>query len=154
MRKNLSLDELRGMLERPLLAVLATNYYRDGTTLLSPVWQEWTDGGFTILVFDDDAKARAIKRDPRVTVVVADPQVPCAGIEVRAEAQIVPTDPNLSPLWRMGARYIGAARTKAWLDTIDPSSQLTLRVVPGKLRTWDYADEAPFSPTAPEFNQV
>src|SRR4051812_11116120 len=81
MRKNLSVDELGYVLNAPLLAILATNY-PDGTTLLSPVWFEWRDGGFTITIWDGGPKARAIKRDPRVTIVVANPQLPCAGIEV------------------------------------------------------------------------
>lgn len=150
MRKTLTVDELGDLLTRPLLAVLATNY-ADGTTLLSPVWHEWRDGGFTIVVFDNDAKARHIKRDPRVSVVVADDRLPCAGIEVRAEAQIVATDPDLMPLRRMAARYIGPERGKAYIDSFDPATQLTLRITPGLLRTWDFADEAPFSPTAAEF---
>jgi PPOX class probable F420-dependent enzyme len=114
-RKNLTIDELGDVLTRPLLAVLGTNY-ADGTTLLSPVWHEWRDGGFTIVVFDNDAKARHIRRDPRVSVVVADQELPCAGIEVRAEAQIVPTEPDLAPLRRMAARYIGPERGKAYID--------------------------------------
>jgi hypothetical protein len=107
------------------------------------VWFEWSDGGFTIVVFDDDAKARHIKRDPRVSVVVADDRVPMGGIEVRAQAQIVPTDPELAPLRRMAARYIGPERGKTYIDGFDPATQLTLRIVPGVLRTWDFADEAP-----------
>jgi PPOX class probable F420-dependent enzyme len=149
-RKSLTIEELGDLLTRPLLAVLATRY-ADGTSLLSPVWHEWRDGGFTIVVFDDDAKARHIKRDPRVSVVVADNELPCAGIEVRAEAQIVPTEPDLAPLHRMAARYIGPVRGKAFIDSFDPATQLTLRIVPGVLRTWDFADEASFSPTAAEF---
>ena len=145
MRKNLTLDELTDLLNKPLLATLATNY-ADGTTLLSPVWHEWRDGAFTIVIFDDDAKARHIKRDPRVSVVVADNALPCAGVEVRGRAEIVPTDVDLAPLRRMGARYIGAERSKAWLDPIDPATQLTLRIAPGVLRTWDFADEPSFSP--------
>src|SRR5438105_4826156 len=42
MRKNLSADDLSGLLNQPRCAVLATNY-ADGTTLLSPVWHEWRD---------------------------------------------------------------------------------------------------------------
>jgi PPOX class probable F420-dependent enzyme len=150
MRKNLSVEELGYLLDAPLLATLATNY-TDGTTLLSPVWFEWSDGGFTIIVWDGDPKARAIKRDPRVTVVVADPKLPCAGIEVRGEAVIVPTERDLASLRRMAVRYIGSARGNAYIDGYDPATQLTLRIVPGRLRTWDFDDEAPFSPAAPEF---
>ena len=120
MRKNLSVDELGYVLNAPLLATLATNY-PDGTTLLSPVWFEWRDGGFTIVVWDDDPKARAIKRDPRVTVVVADNRLPCAGIEVRGEATIVPTEPDLGRTpahgralhrCRSGATLISTATTR------------------------------------------
>jgi PPOX class probable F420-dependent enzyme len=152
-RKNLGAEELGDVLKRPLLAILATNY-PDGTTLLSPVWHEWRDGGFTIVVFDDDAKARAVKRDPRVSVVVADTELPCPGVEVRGTVQIVPTEPDLAPLRRMAERYMGAERGNAFIDTIDPASQLTLRLVPGLLRSWDFADEPSFSPTAPEFERA
>ena len=150
MRKDVSVDELGYVLNAPLLATLATNY-PDGTTLLSPVWFEWRDGGFTIVICDDDPKARAIKRDPRVSMVVADHQLPCAGIEVRGEATIVPTDPDLALHRRLAERYIGPERGNAYIDGYDPATQLTLRIVPGRLRTWDFADEAPFSPTAAEF---
>jgi PPOX class probable F420-dependent enzyme len=144
MRKNLPPDELSGLLTQPRCAVLATNY-ADGTTLLSPVWFEWRDGGFTIVIFDNDAKAKHIKRDPRVSVVVADDRPPLGGIEVRGRAEIVPTEPDLAPLRRMAARYIGPERGKAYIDGFDPATQLTLRIVPAVLWTWDFADEAPLS---------
>ena len=144
MRKNLTPDDLRGLLNQPRCAVLATNY-ADGTTLLSPVWHEWRDGGFTIVVFDNNVEARHIRRDPRVSVVVADDAPPLAGIEVRGRAEIVPTDPDLAALRRMAVRYIGARHGNAYIDGFDPATQLTLRVVPGVLRAWDFADEAPLS---------
>ena len=144
MRKNLAIDELGGLLDQPLLAILATNC-ADGTTLPSPVWHEWRDGGFTIVVFDDEGKARHVKRDPRVSVVVADPRVPLAGIEVRARAEIVPTEPDLASWRRMAVRYIGPERGNAFIDACDPATLLTVRVVPGVLRTWDFAGEGPFS---------
>jgi len=149
MRKNIPVEELGGLLQQPRCAILATNY-ADGTTLLSPVWHEWRDGGFTIVIFDGDVKARHIKRDPRVSVVVADDAVPLTGIEVRARAEIVPTDPDLAALRRMAVRYIGAARGNAYIDGFDPATQLTLRIVPGVLRTWDFADEAPLAAEAPQ----
>jgi PPOX class probable F420-dependent enzyme len=144
MRKNIPPQELGGLLTQPRCAVLATNY-ADGTTLFSPVWFEWEDNGFTIVIFDNDAKAKHIKRDPRVSVVVADDRVPLSGIEVRGRAEIVPTDPDLAVLRRMAVRYIGSERGNAYIDGFDPATQLTLRIVPGVLRTWDFADEAPLS---------
>ena len=80
-----------------------------------------------------------------MSVVVADDALPLAGIEVRAQAQIVPTDPDLAALRRMAVRYIGPQRGNAYIDGFDPSTQLTLRIVPGVLRAWDFADEVPLS---------
>jgi catechol 2,3-dioxygenase-like lactoylglutathione lyase family enzyme len=42
-------------------------------------------------------------------------------------------------------RYMGAERSQAWIDAIDPATQLTLRIAPGVLRTWDFVDERSFS---------
>ena len=65
-RKDISADEIASFLARPLVATLAT-YRKDGTILLSPVWQEWSDGGINIVISADDVKARHIARDPRVS---------------------------------------------------------------------------------------
>ncbi|HLZ21811.1 MAG TPA: pyridoxamine 5'-phosphate oxidase family protein [Ktedonobacterales bacterium] len=140
MRKDIPLEDLRDLLNQPRNLILATNF-ADGTTLLSPVWHEWRDGGFTVIVFDGDVKARHIKRDPRVSVVLSGDAVPLPGIEVRARAEVVPTEPDLATLRRMAVRYVGPERGNAFIDGIDPASQLTLRIVPGVLRTWDFADE-------------
>ena len=145
MRKDIPLEDLRDLLNQPRNLILATNF-ADGTTLLSPVWHEWRDGGFTVIVFDGDVKARHIKRDPRVSVVLSGDAVPLPGIEVRARAEVVPTEPDLATLRRMAVRYVGPERGNAFIDGIDPASQLTLRIVPGVLRTWDFADEPALAP--------
>src|SRR5438874_2277506 len=115
-RKNLTPDDLGGLLNQPRCAVLATNY-ADGTTLLSPVWHEWRDGGFTIVIFDNDAKARHIRRDPRVSVVVADDVPPLAGIEVRACAQVSSSLINV-------AVPKGPAETKHTVLVVDDDQRL------------------------------
>ena len=41
------MEDLGDLAELGLLAVLAT-YRRDGTVLLTPVWHEWREGGFSV----------------------------------------------------------------------------------------------------------
>ena len=48
-RTNLTVEDLGNLLDKPLVAVLAT-LRTDGTILLSPVYHEWRDGGFNIWV--------------------------------------------------------------------------------------------------------
>ena len=64
--KNLKPEELGDLLDGSTLAVLAT-HMKDGQTLLSPVWQEFRDGGFTVAAFANDVKTRHLKRDPDVS---------------------------------------------------------------------------------------
>jgi len=46
------------------------------TSLLSPVWHEWRDGGLNICAAADDVKVRNVRNDPRARVVVYDQEPP------------------------------------------------------------------------------
>lgn len=134
MRTDLRVDELDDLLERPLLAVLATRRANDDI-LLSPAWHEWRGGGFNIFTGQSDVKVRHIRRDPRVTIVVCEQEPPYRGIEVRGTAQIQPSTPETGH--RIAARYIGADRAGAWVGPED----VIIRVEPGHLRAWDFKDD-------------
>ena len=138
MRHDLGIEELGDLLELPLLAVLAT-YRRDGSALLSPVWHEWRDGGFNVVTGGNGVKARHLRRDPRATIVVADPQPPYRGIEVRTEAALRPVEPKM--VQRIAARYLGEAGSETYAD--GATDDTLVRLEPGSLRTWDFADDFP-----------
>ncbi len=146
MRRNLRPDDLGDLLSQPRVAVLATRS-ADGTTMLSPVWQEWSEGGFTFVTFSGDAKLRHIERDPQVSIVVAEDGPPYRGIEVRGPAQIVGRD-GPETLRRLACRYLAGRDVNAYMEKIDKWMEdvghggiVVLRVEPGVLRVWDYADE-------------
>jgi PPOX class probable F420-dependent enzyme len=136
MRRKLGIEELGDLLELPLLAVLAT-YRSDGSVLLSPVWHEWRDGGFNVVTGSGGVKTRHLRRDPRAAVVVADPQPPYRGIELRAEARLLRAEPEV--VRRIAARYLGAADSEAYAE--GGADDTLIRLEPGDLRTWDFADE-------------
>jgi PPOX class probable F420-dependent enzyme len=145
MRRNLRPEDLADLLTQPRNAILAT-HFADGTTLLSPVWHEWSDGGFTILLGAGDVKTRHVRRDPRVSVVVADDRPPYRGLEVRGEAKIgVDASDASTLLRRIAIRYLGDTQGNAYANAGDPSSTAILRVEPGVLRAWDFADEYPIT---------
>jgi PPOX class probable F420-dependent enzyme len=138
-RKNLQPNDLGDFLEQPRLATLATHFV-DGTILLSPVWYEWRDGGFTILIGNNEVKTRHLKRDPRASIVVAEDVLPYRGIEVRGEATFS-TDGLPEALLRLATRYLGTEAGRRYVNRVDPSDQIGIRLVPGVLRAWDFADE-------------
>ena len=138
MRKNLTIGDLGDLLERPLVAVLAT-LRRDGTVLLSPVWHEWRDDGFNVWIERQDVKARHLRRDPRASIVVAESDAPLRAIEVRGTVRFVEVDVPETAL-RIASRYIGPEEAAADVESLR-GADVIVRIEPGDLRAWDFADE-------------
>jgi PPOX class probable F420-dependent enzyme len=136
-RRNLRVEDLGDLLERPLVAVLAT-YRRDGSVLLSPVWHEWRAGGFDVVTSGDDVKARHLRRDPRASIVVYEHVPPYRGVELRCEARLVPERAHATAR-RLAVRYLGEAEGAAYAESARDDT--LIRLEPGELRAWDFADE-------------
>jgi PPOX class probable F420-dependent enzyme len=136
-RTGLRVDDLGGLLDEPIVAVLAT-LRPDGSVLLSPVWHRWSDGGFDLWFAFDDVKVTHLRRDARATVVVAESTPPLRGVEVRGEARFV--DVSIETAVALASRYIGEEAARAYVGT-DPAEFAMVRVEPGALRAWDFSDE-------------
>jgi PPOX class probable F420-dependent enzyme len=134
MRKDLTMDDLGGLVELRLLAVLAT-CRRDSTVLLSPVWHEWRDSGFQVVTGSQDVKAAHLRRDPRASLVVCGQSPPCRAVEVRCHARLVTATAGV--VRRIAARYLGAGAGAAYAGR--GSGDLLIRLEPGDLRAWDFA---------------
>jgi PPOX class probable F420-dependent enzyme len=135
-RKGLTPDDLGDLLELPLLAVLAT-YRRDGTVLLSPVWHEWRDNGFIVVTGSRDVKARHLRRDPRASIVVCEDPPPNRGVELRANARLSMLE-DRSIVRRIATRYLGPEEGVRYAEI--SGDDLLIRLEPGELRAWDFAD--------------
>lgn len=134
-------EELGDLLSQARVAILATQF-ADGSTLLAPVWHEWSNGGFTILIDGNDAKVRNVRRDRRVSVVVAEDGPPYRGIEIRGEAKFLDTEAT-TILRRLAGRYLENRDVEGYLERMRGWTQeaTVIRVEPGVLRAWDFADE-------------
>ena len=138
MRRNLQPQDIASLLDAPKCAALAT-YRRDGTVLLSPVWHEWRDGGFTVHLGVDGINARLLRRDPRVSIVLYDDEPPYRGVELKTNARFT-KEGEREALRRIAVRYLGEKEGNAYADKADWEGIL-LRLEPGDLRIWDFADE-------------
>jgi PPOX class probable F420-dependent enzyme len=139
MRKNLQIQDLGDLLEQARCATLAT-YRRDGTAMLSPVWHEWRDGSFTVLALAQDIKVRHLRRNPRASIVVAEDTPPYRGIEVRGQARLLHEGAQ-ETVHRLAVRYLDPTQGKAFADAMGRSELVLIRIEPGVLRVWDFADE-------------
>jgi PPOX class probable F420-dependent enzyme len=136
-RKNLAIDELGDLLELQLVAVLAT-YRRDGGVLLSPVWHEWRDGGFNVATGSGGVKVAHLRRDPRASILVHEHAPPYRGLEVRGQALLLSEGAH-NMARRLAIRYLGEQRGAAYAATV--SDDTIIRLEPGVVRAWDFADE-------------
>jgi PPOX class probable F420-dependent enzyme len=134
-------DDLAELLEQPLVAVLAT-YRMSGEVLLSPVWHQWRDGGFDVVVYPTDIKLKHLHRDSRVSIVVYEHDPPYRGLEVRGEAQIL-DEGGAEAIASMAVRYLGPEDGPAYAATVTDSK--LVRLEPGHVRGWDFADDWPAS---------
>jgi PPOX class probable F420-dependent enzyme len=137
-RANLAVEDLGDLLDRPLVAVLAT-LRADGTVLLSPVYHEWREGGFNIWVEQQNVKARHLRRDPRATILVAESGPPLRAVEVRGQARFIEEGGSDIAL-RIVARYEDPEGGAADVEALR-GADVIIRVEPGDVRAWDYADE-------------
>lgn len=139
MRTDLGADDVADLLEQPLIAILATRR-ADDSVMLSPVWFEWRADGINIWVpTPEGGKVGHIRRDPRVTVVVANQTWPYKGFELRGEATVSP-DGFYDVLRRTALRYDGPEAAARMAATYPPG--VVIRIEPGVVRAWDYEDEA------------
>ena len=138
MRTDLTIEDLDGFLEEPVVAVLAT-IRQDGSVLLSPVWHEWRDGGFQVWSGPNDGKTRHLRRETRATIVVAQSTHPRPGREGRGLAEIR-TEDAFETAVRIATRYLGPGKGEAYVRKVG-GNDITIRLEPGELRVWDFADE-------------
>ncbi len=138
MRTNLRVEDLSGFVSDRVVATLAT-YGSDGSVRLSPVWCEWIDGGFNVVVADGDVKARHLRSDSRASLVMYENEPPYRGVEIRTEATLT-LEGAAEVERRIAHRYLSAEKADKFLDstTWDP---LLVRLEPGWLRVWDFSDE-------------
>ena len=141
MRKNRRIEDLGDLLDLPIIAVLATRY-EDGSILLSPVWHEWRDGGFTVVVLANDVKSKHLARDPRATIIVTENAPPFRAIEVRGEVTVeVPLDLHETTR-RLAIRYLGELEGREYAKTNAGVDMERIRLVPGGLRVWDFSEDS------------
>jgi PPOX class probable F420-dependent enzyme len=125
-------DALEKFLAEPLVATLAT-YRRDGSVLLSPVWQEWTGAAFHVLLGRSDVKAKHVRHDGRVNLVVYEHGPPYRGVEARGMGTLLEGAYG-ECLTRMGVRYLPGG-----LPGRLAQDGLVLRLEPDRMRSWSFA---------------
>ncbi len=116
------------LLERPRPATLGW-VTTDGRAMVAAVWIDLDGDDVVFQTGADTAKARAIRRDPRVTLLVDDDRPPFAFVRIEG---IATTSDDLDDVvaWaeRIGGRYMGADRADEYGERNGVPGELVVRV--------------------------
>jgi PPOX class probable F420-dependent enzyme len=107
--------ELRDLLERPLIADLAT-VREDGTPQVNPMWFSW-DGEFIRFTHTNfRRKFRNITANPAVAISIVDPSDVYRYIEIRGIVERIDPDPTGAFFVDLAKRYDAPFGTEAPTD--------------------------------------
>jgi PPOX class probable F420-dependent enzyme len=121
-------DRQRAFLDGPLNAIVAT-LDRDGLPSQSVVWYARDGDELWISVRPDSVKARHVRRNPRLSVLVLTPD---GGGYLRIEGTAA-LDGEVDPASRRAliGRYIGPDRTEEWIASHPlPAPNARIRITP------------------------
>jgi PPOX class probable F420-dependent enzyme len=135
-----TLAQMAGFLQEKFLAVMATTR-QDGTPLLSPVWYEYADGVFRVVINRGDAKDRHLRRRPWLTLVVAEQAFPYRGLEAAGKAELS-DDGALEATTRMAQRYLTPEAAQSYLAKTAEVPGRVVQFRPERIRAWDFLDYA------------
>jgi PPOX class probable F420-dependent enzyme len=107
----------------------------DGRPLVAPVWFVVEEGQLVFNTGSDTAKGRALRRDPRVVLLVDDDRPPFSFVQVQGTASISAADPDelLRSATRIAARYVGEDRAEQYGKRNGVPGELLVRVTPDKV---------------------
>jgi PPOX class probable F420-dependent enzyme len=134
--------KLERFLAEPRSASLAYSR-RDGSPFVVPVWFRWRDGEVLIGTGAADPKVAAIRRNPRVTVLVHDDRAPYRAAIIDGDASIEVLGPDDSdPTDGIAVHYLGRIGGEVYKEQMAESGafdngRAIIRIRPNVIRTND-----------------
>lgn len=135
MSERMSSDEIRSFLETGTKTGKLATVRPDGSAHVAPIWFVLDEDG--TVVFNtgrDTVKGRALRRDPRVSLVVDDEQPPYAYVRVDGTAELSEDLDEMLP-WstRIAARYMGEDKAQRFGRRNAVEGEMLVRVRPSRI---------------------
>jgi PPOX class probable F420-dependent enzyme len=125
-------DKLKQILDGKVFVTVST-IQPDGSPQSSPMWVKRDGDELLVSTTVDRRKYLNLKRDPRVTVVVIDPEMPYSYAEIRGSVEMT-TDGGQELIDQLALKYSGKARYADFNPAAAQDAQrVVIRVVPRKV---------------------
>ncbi|MGW4224944.1 PPOX class F420-dependent oxidoreductase [Streptomyces bauhiniae] len=124
-------DRLKSLLDTPVFIVVGT-IQPDGSPQMSPVWVKRDGDDVLISTTVDRRKEKNLKRDPRVTVVVMDPENPYEYAEIRGTAELT-TEGGQALIDELSLKYTGKKYAEFNPASANDAERVVVRISPRKV---------------------
>ena len=124
-------DRLKSLLDGPVFIVVGT-IQPDGSPQLSPVWVKRDGDQILFSTTVDRRKKKNMDRDPRVSVVVQDPEMPYLYGEIRGTAEST-TDGADDLIDELSVKYTGKKYAEFNPASVDDADRVVVRITPEKV---------------------
>lgn len=107
---------------------------RDGSPHVTPIWFVLHGGDLVFTTWHESVKAKALRREPRVSLLVDEEVPPYAFVQVQGTVSIS-QDPDelLDFATRIGGRYMGADRAAEFGRRNAVAGELLVRLTPHRV---------------------
>ncbi|WP_169302459.1 pyridoxamine 5'-phosphate oxidase family protein [Halorientalis salina] len=136
-------SELSAFLDDAVVPIrLSCRTPSDGLWMLS-LWYRYEDGRFWCATGADADIVRFLREDPRVAFEVSVNEPPYRGVRGQGTVAIDP-DPEKTLLRALLDRYLDGTDSQLASRLLDADrEEVTIRIDPTKVSTWDYRDRMP-----------
>jgi PPOX class probable F420-dependent enzyme len=123
---------------------------RDGSPFVVPVWFRWRDGEVLIGTGAADPKVAAIRRNPRVTVLVHDDRAPYGAVIIDGDASVEVLGPaDANPTEGIAMAYLGRIGGELYKQQMAENGafdngRAIIRIRPNLIRTNDGSASLPW----------
>ncbi|MEV6739255.1 PPOX class F420-dependent oxidoreductase [Streptomyces sp. NPDC051104] len=124
-------DRLKRLLDGPVFIVVGT-IQPDGSPQLSPVWVKRDGDDLLFSTTVDRRKKLNLDRDPRVSVVVLNPDAPYEYAEIRGTAELS-TEGARELIDELSLKYTGKKYAEFNPASAQDADRVVVRVVPQKV---------------------
>ncbi|MEV7202680.1 PPOX class F420-dependent oxidoreductase [Streptomyces griseoluteus] len=124
-------DRLKSLLDTPVFIVVGT-IQPDGSPQMSPVWVKRDGDDVLISTTVGRRKEKNLRRDPRATVVVVDPENPYEYAEIRGTAELT-TEGGQALIDELSLKYTGKKYAEFNPASADDAERVVVRITPRKV---------------------
>lgn len=133
--KGMTDEELHEFLTTTRAFIKIGSLGEDGWPMVNPAWFLYEDEAFYLVTKEKAGFCRNLRRDPRASILVDNPELPYKRVVARGTAEFLDEDWH-DRARKMVLRYLGEDGFGYYNATID-LPRTTIRIRPARIATWN-----------------